>query len=444
MPNSSEQIQTSTFELLAGALLRALWAFRTELILLGGLAAAWQGSTYLVGDRIALVTPGLIICVAVGTPPIRRALAGLLARCSVRRQWHRAVRIATIGPFADRLPMVTKVHRVPAGHRLLTRVPPGATVADLEAAAETMAAVLEVREIRVSRDAANAAWASITIVRRDPLAETDPVAWPHRDALRLSLWEPIPVGVGDDGQPIVISLPERNVLIGGEPGSGKSAALSMLAATAALDPSSKLWLLDGKLVELACWAGCAEHSVGNRIDEAIDVLRLLQTDMDLRFAELLAARRRKVSPDADWPLQVVVCDELAFYVAHPDRKARTEFTELLRDLVARGRAAGVIVLAATQKPSADVVPTSLRDLFGFRWAMRCLTPQASDTILGAGWASLGYSASDIDAASRGVGWLLHEGGEPVRMKSCWLDDEALVSLSHRAEQLRSPNDEEAS
>jgi S-DNA-T family DNA segregation ATPase FtsK/SpoIIIE len=49
-----------------------------------------------------------------------------------------------------------------------------------------------------------------------------------------------------------------------------------------------------------------------------------------------------------------------------DRKQRTEFAEVLRDLVARGRAAGVIVCAATQKPASDVVPSALRDLLGFR------------------------------------------------------------------------------
>jgi hypothetical protein len=70
----------------------------------------------------------------------------------------------------------------------------------------------------------------------------------------LDLWQPIPVGVDEAGDTVYLSLPEHNVLLGGEPGSGKSAALSLLVASAALDPSVKLWLLDGKLVELAPWA----------------------------------------------------------------------------------------------------------------------------------------------------------------------------------------------
>jgi len=136
------------------------------------------------------------------------------------------------------------------------------------------------------------------------------------------------------------------------------------------------------------------------------------------------------------PLIVVVIDELAHYLNGPDRRQNAEFANLLRDLVSRGRAVGIVVLAATQKPSTDVIPSAIRDLFGFRWAFRCTTPQASDTILGQGWASLGHTASAIDPAARGVGLLLHEGGQPVRMRACYLDDDDLVALAERAAALR--------
>ena len=108
-----------------------------------------------------------------------------------------------------------------------------------------------------------------------------------------------------------------------------------------------------------------------------------------------------------------------------------EFAELLRDLVARGRAAGVTVCAATQKPGADVVPTALRDLFGFRLALRCSTPQASDTILGQGWGSAGADASTIPGGQRGVGYLLAEGERPVRLKSFYLDDDDVTAIAER-------------
>src|ERR671918_138211 len=151
--------------------------------------------------------------------------------------------------------------------------------------------------------------------------------------------------------------------------------------------------------------------------------------MDARYRELLARGLRKVRREDELPLHLVVCDELAFYLTLPDRKQRQEFAELLRDLVARGRAAGVIVVCATQKPGADVVPTSLRDLFGFRLALRCNTPQASDTILGQGWASAGFDASTIPAGQRGVGYLLSDGERPQRIKGFHLCDDAVRAIA---------------
>jgi DNA segregation ATPase FtsK/SpoIIIE, S-DNA-T family len=96
----------------------------------------------------------------------------------------------------------------------------------------------------------------------------------------------------------------------------------------------------------------------------------------------------------------------------------------------------VIVIAATQKPAADIVPSALRDLFGFRLAMHCTICDASDTILGQGWASLGHSAAAIAPSQRGIGYLLAEDGLPIRMRAFYLDDAAVERLARRAWGLR--------
>jgi DNA segregation ATPase FtsK/SpoIIIE-like protein len=273
------------------------------------------------------------------------------------------------------------------------------------------------------------------VIRRDPLAEAQPIPWPLAGAEQVSLWRPIPVGVDEDGTEVGVSLPERNLLAGGEPGSGKSTIVQLLIAAAALDPSVQLTLFDPKLVELAVWQACG-RLVGPSVDQAIDVLKQLIAELDDRYLHLLANRARKVTEGDGLPLCLLVVEELAFYTNGPDRKAAQAFAVLLRDFVARGRAAGMVTVATTQKPSADVVPTYLRDLFGFRWALRCSTPDASDTILGRGWASQGYSAAQIDPAARGVGWLLQEGGIPTRLRACYLDDLDLAELARRAELAR--------
>jgi DNA segregation ATPase FtsK/SpoIIIE-like protein len=334
------------------------------------------------------------------------------------------------------VPWVMRCALTRAGEQLRVRLPAGAQVPDLESAAERLAAFLAVREVRVSRDPANARYARVVVLRRDPLADPAPIPWPLVKADRCSLWVPIPVGEDEDGTQVAVTLPERNLLAGGEPGAGKSTVVQVLIAAAALDPSVVLTLFDPKLVELAVWQGSAHRLVGPNVEEAIDVLKGLISELDDRYLTLLANRARKVAPGDGLPLHLVVVEELAFYTNGPDRKASAAFSVLLRDFVARGRAAGMVTVATTQKPSADVVPTYLRDLFGFRWALRCSTPEASDTILGRGWASQGQSAASIDPTARGVGLLLQEGGVPVRLRSCYLDDLDLADLARRAEHVR--------
>jgi len=132
----------------------------------------------------------------------------------------------------------------------------------------------------------------------------------------------------------------------------------------------------------------------------------------------------------------VVLDELAFYLRGGKKETRDRFAESLRDLVSRGRAAGIIVIAATQKPSHEVVPTWIRDLFSYRIAMRCTSSDASDTILGQGWASRGCSAASIDPSMRGVGYVLAEGGLPTLFKAHYLADHELVELAAEAMSIR--------
>jgi hypothetical protein len=419
--------------------LRPAWAYRVELAGIAALAWLFWWLTGEIGDRrragvIILAATALLMVI----PPIRNGLAILLHRSHLRRRWTLACRHADLATLNDRVPRITRASFVPSGDLLRVRMPAGRPVEDLEAAAETAAAFLEVREVRVARDPASARYARVVVVRRDPLAELAAMPWPHLNMAALSLWEPVPVGLDEDGQLVTVSLIERNVLIGGEPGGGKSVGQSMLTATAALDPGCELTLLDGKYVELASWVGCAARTVGPSQDECIDVLRALVKEMDDRHLMLVANRQRKIHQGDGWKLHVIVCDELAFYLNTGSRNGDKEASNLMRDLVSRGRAAGVIFLAATQKPSGDTIPTYLRDLFAFRWAFRCTTPQMSDTILGAGWSTAGFTASSIDAAHRGVGYLLHEGGEPVRMRTFYLTDDDLTQLAHRAEALRQP------
>lgn len=434
---STQQQNPSLSSMIIEGLVRMMIVWRVELALLVPPTVLYLWLDVKLGPAPAKVITTLVVLAVVLPPPSRRWLARVLHRASVRR--HLEATFSSLpGILSERRPTVGQVIQTPSGDRVGLGLRRGTSVEDLVRAQAVIAASLGVRDVRAVANPARTNEVTLSIVRWDPFEEAA-IPCPMVEIQRFDAWAPIPVGVDEEGAMVHLSLPEHNVLVGGEPGGGKSVALSVLVAALALDPTVSLWLFDGKLVELAPWSNCAERFVGPDIEMAISVLEELREEMDCRYAELVAHQVKKVTPETGLRLHVLVIDELALYVAGVDKKMASRFADLLRDVVARGRAAGIIVLAATQKPSIDIVPSALRDLFGFRWALRCATREASDTVLGSGWASQGYSAADIDPVRRGVGLLLHEGGIPVRLRTFHLADADVAAIADRAYRQRQGN-----
>ena len=272
-------------------------------------------------------------------------------------------------------------------------------------------------------------------IARDPLGTDRVPVGPG-----LSMFDPMFIGIDEFGQHVTLDIVFHNLLIAGEPGGGKSGLVNLTAATAALADNTRLVLLDGKWVELGPYREVADAFIGNNIDQALDVLRRLLTVATNRYQWILAHRRRKVSREDNLSVIVTIIDELAIFSTVLGTKAQQEeFESLLRGLVSVGRACGMPVIAATQRTSWDIIPASLRDLFGYRCAFRCTTNGSSDVILGQGWADLGYSATDIDPDNRGAAWLLADGGIPRRIKAAYLSDSDIYTIADYAAWLRRPS-----
>ena len=256
-----------------------------------------------------------------------------------------------------------------------------------------------------------------------------------------NFWGRIAVGPDVRGLPISISVVERSGLIGGEPGAGKSASGNVILLAAALDPRVILWLADGKGGgDLEPFEPLCEYFEGDADPEAFyEMLKAAVADMRDRYALLKKLGKRKVTEELanKYPLlrqKLLWVDELMFYTTDDDFGKK--ITKLLRNLVSRGRAAGIITFCATQKPGSDVVDTSLRDLLSIRWALRCTTPEASDTILGKGAAAAGFSAKTIEPEMRGAGLLWAEGSNPVMVRADYYTDDQVELLLQRAHDLR--------
>ena len=203
---------------------------------------------------------------------------------------------------------------------------------------------------------------------------TDTQPLPPVPTFPFSMFDPVHLGQDEYGEPVYVNLAERNMLLGGEPGAGKSSGLNLITAHGALSHDCKLILVDGKQVELGPWRACADMFIGPSIKDAIDAFEAFQAIMNTRYDDLLAAGRRKITRESGEHVYLIVIDEYAYFSATVGtKKDREDFAALTRDLVARGRAAGVIIILATQRPSHQVIDPSMRDLFGYRWAFRCTT-----------------------------------------------------------------------
>ncbi|MFD5566631.1 hypothetical protein [Streptomyces cadmiisoli] len=268
---------------------------------------------------------------------------------------------------------------------------------------------------------------------------------PLLTAERVNLWAPVAMAVSERGDVMDVEWFEKTALFGGEPGSGKSAAANNPLLAASLDVTADFYLADGKGgFDLSPFEPIAQMiDTDGDPDQLLAILRhvwevvlpgLKQTVKDhsvRKFSEALAAKDERVR------FTILYIDEWASYMAAASPEQQKELERLLRLITQQGRAYAVIVIAATQKPDSNAVPTGIRDILSTRWAGRCMTPEASDTILGKGRASAGYNAQRILKSQRGVGYLqTGETSEPVLTQSYFYTDDEVEVILRRAYELR--------
>ncbi|MEV6245236.1 FtsK/SpoIIIE domain-containing protein [Streptomyces sp. NPDC051742] len=321
-------------------------------------------------------------------------------------------------------------------------LPPGVPAKKAIRATDELAAAFGVEEAQVSVAKRGRAGRIELYVSRD-LPFTDKAAPGPLLALESAadFWGRISIGPDVRGIHQSISVVERSGLIGGEPGAGKSASGNTILLAAALDPRVILWLADGKGGgDLEPFEHLCERYEGDADPEAFSaMLDELLGVMKARYALLKKLGKRKVTEELagkhpELRQLLLWVDELMLYTT--DDEFGKKITRKLRNLVSRGRAAGIITFCATQKPGSDVVDTSLRDLLSIRWALRCTTPEASDTILGKGAAASGYSAKTIQSEMRGAGLLWAEGTNPTMVRADYYTDEQVETLLERATEWR--------
>ncbi len=169
-------------------------------------------------------------------------------------------------------------------------------------------------------------------------------------------------------------LEENHVLLAGATGSGKSVCLNALIYTSILQ-GSQLVLIDPKKVELHQYA-CTENCIlyADEQDEMVFALQHVVDVIEDRYRDM-KARHLKLY---DGRKIVVVIDELADLMLTRKR----EVEPLLQRISQIGRAALVSLIAATQVPIRDVIPTTIKANFDCRIGLRTASAQDSRNIIG--------------------------------------------------------------
>lgn len=248
-----------------------------------------------------------------------------------------------------------------------------------------------------------------------------------------------------DGGPWMLDLRQANVTVGGVPGSGKSGWVNLLLGHLAFLPAVRGAVVDLKFgVEAEPWRARVAEIVDNPADAVALVDRLLCIT-EKRYGHMRShhVRNAWTTPgylDVERPVVVVVFDEIAdlFPTATREEKERTALvTSRLRQLVSLGRAAGVVTVLCTQKPTADSLPTAIRDLTTLRVCFKTTTAAQTDAVLGDGWRESGLNPAAFDAVTqRGCAIATDHTGQLVACRTALLTDAAIAEIVARTAHLR--------
>lgn len=201
----------------------------------------------------------------------------------------------------------------------------------------------------------------------------------------------LPIVLGEDviGNPLFACLSElRHLLIAGATGSGKSVFLNCLLISLILyvNPDElALYLIDPKMVELTPYDGFPQvKEVITDMKKASTLLGKLTVEMDKRYELLSKSGYRDVKgynkkAEVKLPYLVCVVDEYADLVG-----TNPEVEDYIQRLGQKARAAGIHVILATQRPSADILDGAIKINFPSRISFKLETSSDYMTVFGKG------------------------------------------------------------
>lgn len=240
----------------------------------------------------------------------------------------------------------------------------------------------------------------------------------------------VDVGRRQDGSAWDLSVLGRHILIAGATGAGKGSVMwGIIGGLAPLvdEGTVQLWGVDLKGgVELSHGRNLFCH-VATTQEDALAALQQFDRELHDRLDLMALWGSRKHDPTAEYPMHVLVLDEILDLLTFAEMDIRRAANKLLSRVLTKGRAAGFVVVACTQIVSKDALEQ--RDLFSTKIALRLKTAMESQMVLGDGMDRLG-AAHRISILEPGAAYVTEdETGLPVKVRADYWSDELIQEVN---------------
>lgn len=216
------------------------------------------------------------------------------------------------------------------------------------------------------------------------------------DGIDLSGWTPgAPWGVDTiTGEPVKVPL-GRRMLIAGTSGSGKSWSTRALLAEGSEYPDHRLVVIDPKRVEAINWEHRARTAIS--ADEVLAVTDELVAEMHDRL-RLIPRGRDTIEISPERPRITVFVDEGAEVIGMARDKDYKRVMDNLGTLARMARAAEIILIWATQKPTMDAkggIDPQISAQITYRAALALSTSGESRVVFGDDATEKGWHAHEL-------------------------------------------------
>ena len=247
---------------------------------------------------------------------------------------------------------------------------------------------------------------------------------------------PLILGTTIGGAPVIADLASMpHLLVAGTTGSGKSVSINAMILSLLYRlhaDECRMIMIDPKMLELSVYQDIP-HLLAPVVTEpkkAVAALKWVVQEMEARYRKMSALSVRSIAnynkkitgaktldTGKTMPFIVVVIDEMADLMM----VAGKEIEAAVQRLAQMARAAGIHIIAATQRPSVDVITGTIKANFPTRISFQVASRIDSRTILGDGGAE--------QLLGRGDMLFMMAGGKVQRIHAPFVSDNHVAQVA---------------